>query len=105
MTCDLCTGTKVKVKTKDSSTTNLYSHLRYHHPSKHAEIAPVAQSTPKPKKAKMNQPTIQQAVERKTPYTIDSERHKLLVKNVTHYLVSGETESALCDYSQHRFLL
>lgn len=95
VTCDLCTDSKrAKVKTKDSATTNLFSHLRYHHPAKHAEIAPlpVARSTPTSRAAKKrasNQPTILEAVDRTIPYPKDSDKYKQLLKVVTRYLVSG----------------
>ena len=95
MTCGLCTDSKhALVKTKDSATTNLFSHLRHHHLAKYAEIASVTlpRSTPTSKQTKKrdpSQPTIQQAVDRAVPYAQDSDKYKQLLKSVTRYIVSG----------------
>ena len=100
MICDLCTDPKTsRVKTKDSSTTNLFSHLRVWHPAKHAEVAPISvpKSTPqsKPSKRQTDQPTLVETVERRTPYDESSDRYQLLIKSVTRYLTSGNSTFSL----------
>ena len=99
MICDLCTDPKTsRVKTKDSSTTNLFS-LRVWHTANHAEVAPISvpKSTPqsKPSKRLTDQPTLVETVERRTPYDESSDRYQLLIKSVTRYLTSGNSTFTL----------
>ena len=96
VTCDLCT---VKIKTKDSSTSNLFRHLKRHHAAQYAEIAQVStgstKSKAKPHTASSHQLTIHSMIEAKKPYHKESDEHRSIVKAVTNYLVSGELNKRL----------
>ena len=98
VTCDLCT---VKIKTKDSSTSNLFGHLKRHHAALYAEIAQVStgntksKSKAKPHTASSHQLTIHSMIDAKKPYRKESHEHRSIVKAVTNYLVSGELNKRL----------
>ena len=96
VTCDLCDDS-TKVKTKDSSTTNLFTHLKVHHPTQYAEVATVSLSSGKKSKSKSKiskkspaQPAIDDAFQSKRPYDKNSERYRQLMKSVTRFLVTGD---------------
>ena len=87
--CDLCDK---KVKTKDSGTSNLFGHLKTHHPLRYAEIVKVscASSQSKNKSTKtQHQPSLAEVIQSKAKYSKDSERHKVLTESILQYLVSG----------------
>lgn len=92
--CDICNDEDGKVKTKDSSTTNLFSHLKNHHPAKYAEIAKVnnggcSSKSKLKRKFGSGQPTLTEVLESKIPYAKDSERYRVLTQSVTRYLTAG----------------
>lgn len=89
MTCDIC---KSVIKTKDSGTTNLLSHLKIYHHQQHAEVAPHSKAkkiTPSPSQTR-SQPTLGQSWEGKQPYAKEGDRHRMLTQSVANFLVSGE---------------
>jgi hypothetical protein len=101
VTCDICKDSSDStVKTKDKGTTNLFSHLKNHHPKQYAEVAKVSlkksssndscTSKLKTKKNKGSaQPTLTQSIERHQPYSKESERYRTLLESITQFLVSG----------------
>lgn len=97
----MCDGQQV-VKVKDGSTTNLFTHLKTHHPAKYAEVAHVALGSKGPsksmskKKSSIGQPTISDALMNAKPYSQESDRYKACLNGVTRYLVSGMADTSLC---------
>jgi hypothetical protein len=92
VTCDVC---QTQVKTKDSGTSNLYGHLKSHHPIRYAEIVKVSKPKPKASTRSSSQPTITQLYEAKSKYLKDSERHKVLTECITRFLISGKNLSTV----------
>lgn len=92
--CDICQST---VKTKDSSTTNLFNHLKYNHPVRYAQIkdhrrsistdsaSMASTSTSK----SCSQPTITSAFEATSKYRDDSDRAMEITQSLTRYITSG----------------
>ena len=86
------------MKTKDSSTSNLYLHLKNHHPLRYAEISKVSKigkshsKLKRPSKIPSQQPTMISVIESKTKYSRDSEHHKALTDSITRYIISGKAE-------------
>lgn len=108
--CDLCRPLIERVKTKDSSTSNLWSHLKNHHPLEYSSLnskstittTPKVQSTalavtaseadtltPSAKRRYINtapnqaQPRITEAFERHTKYSSESRKYKVITEKLT----------------------
>lgn len=74
-----------KIKTTDSSTTNMWVHLKNHHARQYTELESQKQDTNKKCKAprKANQPTVKECLNRKQGYESDSRHWKLITENLT----------------------
>lgn len=73
---------RMKVKTKQSSTSNLYSHLRKHHPQEYEAVRP-----PKAKKKSLAaSKTIEEAFKQSIKLPRNSKEHKEITKAITYYL-------------------
>ena len=73
---------RMKVKTKHSSTSNLYSHLKKHHPREYEAVRP-------PKAKKKSSPaskTIEEAFKQSTKLPRSSKEHKEITKAITYYM-------------------
>lgn len=108
--CDLCLPVIKEVKTKDSSTSNLKTHLLHNHPAAHAELknqtrastsTPCSESTMTPYLAKKRkseyQPTIAETVSRTSKYSTDSNKHKAITSKLTCLLVKQMLPSTLVE--------
>ena len=93
--CDLCLPDIKEVKTKDSSTSNLKTHLLHNHPSAHAELvskvcqksAEASPASSKKRRVDSAQPTLKEAISRLTKYPTDSAKHKAITTKITVLLV------------------
>ena len=118
--CDLCKPSYKEVKTKDSSTSNLKSHLKVHHPAAYNDLeskvsakpasisTPVSDSTAPPtvkKRIFSEQPRIYESMLRMTKYTKDSIPFKTLTSKVTNLLVKQMLPLSLVDSEEFRDLL
>ena len=82
--CRLC---KTPVQNKSSSTSNLFTHLKRHHPLKHSELlTSTPQSSKHSKKSTHAQPTITEAIERTRTYQRRSKKWQQLTDSVTYCL-------------------
>ena len=120
MICDLCLPEVREVKTKDSSTSNLKTHLLHNHPAAHAELQnkttrksvtpntsfttstpyDTPSDTPSAKKRKItssSQPTITEAISRLSKYPIDSVKHKAITSKITKLLVKQMLPASLVE--------
>lgn len=120
MICDLCLPDIKEVKTKDSSTSNLKTHLLHNHPAAHAELENKSakgqhsvtetpsistSSITSSKKRKCNsgsstQPTITQAVSWMTKYKLDSSKHKAITSKITILLAKQMLPPLLVDSAE-----
>ena len=85
MTCDICSK---RVKTSNSSTSNLFGHLSTHHPIQYQSIAPSGIKR-KMRDIPFNQKTIKETFERHNKYSKGSPRHQEITSAVTSYITSG----------------
>lgn len=84
-TCRLCRG---QVVAKDSSTTNLFLHLKIHHPPEYAGLGPAAPaSISAPRTVSGHQPSIMGAFAKTSIYKKDSVRWRECTEAVARYLV------------------
>ena len=118
MRCDLCLPDIKEVKTKDSSTSNLKTHLFHNHPAAHADLhnkvakgssdspfTPTESSQAKKRKAVSSQPTITEAIARYTKYTTDSVKHKNITSKITLLLVKQMLPPSLVESQEWTDLL
>ena len=75
------------MQAKASNTTNLFQHLREHHPTLFAEIAPKAH-TKQPLKNESDQPSLSAVIASVSKYTRNSAQTKELNHEVASYLSS-----------------
>ena len=81
--CRLCETT---VQAKGSSTTNLFTHLKKHHPLKHSELLQSTKKSSKPSTSTQAQPTITEAMEKARTYQRHSKKWQQLTDSVTYCL-------------------
>ena len=76
------------VPAKGSNTTNLFQHLREHHPQIHADLAPFASKVKNSSESKANtkQPTLSESIAGSAKYSPDSAQAKELNLAVTYYI-------------------
>ena len=79
----VCKTCGKSVNAKSSNTTNLFQHLREHHPSLYAEVTP---SVLKKKDGTTNQPTLSDIVAKSSKFSSNSLQVKELNRAVTFYL-------------------
>jgi ribulose kinase len=85
VSCDICNKT---VKTKDSSTSNLYNHLSSTHPDEYALLG-AKQKNANNSSSREKQQTLKSLLERKDKYPSESHRHKHRTGLVTDFLSTG----------------
>ena len=76
-----CRHCKKSVKSKESNTTNLFSHLKFHHPMKYADEESSSSS-----KISSSQVTIKEALEKCKKYQRHGEKWEELTDSVTYCL-------------------
>ena len=74
-------GCLTRVKTKHSNTSNLYSHLKKHHPTEYEAVRPKSKGKVKPKG------TIEEAFKLSTKLSPNSQEHKKLTRAITYYIL------------------
>ena len=116
VTCDLCKPLNKKIKTKQSSTSNLRSHLRTHHPQQFSLLLSKAQSSDNSdldstdtspavsSKRRLcgSQPSITAMFERQTKYEKTSKRYKELTDSLTALLAGQMLPFMLVDTPEFR---
>ena len=85
VTCDLCDQ---KVKTKQSSTTNLLTHLSTKHPEQYALMGGAC--SVKKSRSTPEQHTLKSILEKHQKYSDNSQRHQFLTGLVRDYLATGK---------------
>ena len=84
----ICRSCGKRVQAKASNTTNLFQHLREHHPTLFAEIAPKAH-TKQPLKKESDQPTLSALIASVSKYSRNSTQTKELNRAVAYYLLAN----------------
>lgn len=79
LVCNLCSK---GILAKRSNTTNLFSHLKEHHPDIYVEISPSTSSA----RPKSKQPSITECLSRNKPYDASSKRAKDITYAIMVYL-------------------
>lgn len=114
MSCDLCKPTVKIIKIRDSSTSNLRSHLKTHHPLEHANLGSrsctsISTTTKKrkflPNVANEEQPTITECFQKQTKYDKRGSRHKDITSSVTNLIAGAMLPFDLVERKEFRDLL
>lgn len=85
----LCKMCRSHVPTKTGNTSNLFQHLKRHHPLEHAECCQVAKAPSTSNKRKADQQTIQSALSSTMAYEKSSKRHKDITHAITQFIAKG----------------
>ena len=110
--CDLCKPLVKSIKTKDSSTSNLRTHLKNHHPAAYSQllvktnssVVSTSHSDNPPTKRKLvtnsDQQTVTDCFLRNTKYDKESRKHKLITEKLTLMLAKLMLPFSLVDQQE-----
>jgi hypothetical protein len=100
--CDLCSS---NVKIGSSSTTNLYQHLRNHHPSQHSEVLGAKRKRPNVEDIRTQQQTLESSFNRAVPFSNDSDKHVAITKAIAVCICKDALPISLVENDGFRSLI
>ena len=107
VTKPICRTCGKGVLAKGSNTTNLFQHLREHHPQIYANLAPLASKVKSSSESEANtkQPTLSESIARSAKYLPDSAQAKELNRAVTYYIAKDSMPISVVERPGFKHML